>query len=194
MIAPGIGRIVHYHPAYAHADPFAAIVCGLHYNKPAGLEDGAELNPRLVNLLVITERGASFEAIEVQLLQDDDEAPAEAPHAEWMPFQKGQAPASSAIEERVAKLETLLATGGDVHQLFEGLQTDIGQKLVAMQSAADEKFGALEASTDGKFRQLGDWLTPKLEAIETRLPAATPAPPDTPPAPDQAAAAQQPQS
>jgi len=148
MIKPGIGRVVHYHPAYPHALPLAAIVVGLH-------QTGDDINDRMVNLVAFTEDGHPFPAVDVQLLQDDDPAPENAPHAEWMAFQKGQAPASSDVIERLAKLEALLATGGDIHKLFEQVQTDVAVK----------------------FQETGEYLDKRFGAIEARLPAATP---DTP--------------
>jgi hypothetical protein len=95
MIEPTVGRIVHYRPPYVHEAPLAAIVAGVH-------------NERSVNLLVIHDDGSTFPALEVALLQDDDSVPEGEPYAEWMPFQKGQVPGSSAVEQRLAAIEAAL--------------------------------------------------------------------------------------
>ena len=112
MIQPTPGRIVHYHPTYPHSAPLAAIVAGVH-------------DARSVNLLVIHDDGSTFPALETILLQDDDKAPGDKPYAEWMAFQKGQAPASSAVEERLKTVEALLQTDGAVHQTVSQLHERI---------------------------------------------------------------------
>jgi hypothetical protein len=143
MIEPTVGRIVHYRPPYAHDAPLAAIVAGVH-------------TPRSVNLLVVHDDGSTFPALEVVLLQDDDSVPEGEPYAEWMPFQKGQAPASSAVEERLKKLEEqsaagtapleerlaaieeVLTAGGPLHQTVSSTQQmveQVHQRLVAIEQA-----------------------------------------------------------
>ncbi len=98
MIEPTVGRVVHYYTGIEDKEdgvhPLAAHVCAVH-------------NDRMVNLLVISQDGSTFGKTSVQLLQQGDPAP-QADFCEWMPFQKGQVPASSAIESRVKALEDLV--------------------------------------------------------------------------------------
>jgi hypothetical protein len=98
MIEPSIGRKVWYRAgktgAGAHMkrfgdQPFDASVVFVH-------------NPRSVNLVVWDHAGVPWRQDKVQLLQDDDKAPnvAERGYAEWMPFQKGQAAKTEALERK----------------------------------------------------------------------------------------------
>ena len=159
MIKPTIGRVLHFFPHVSSAPdahPFAALLAGIN-------EDGT------INLTVSARDGSTYPVQNVRLLQDDDVPPAEGHHAAWMPFQKGQVPASSAMEERVAKLEALLTTGGDIHRLFEKLETDVVEKVAA-----------IETATQGKFAEVGEYLEQKFAGIEGRL---NPTPETQPPAP-----------
>lgn len=112
MIQPTVGRLVHYRPAYAHAAPLAALVVGVH-------------DERSVNLTVFHDDGSTFPSLETVLLQDDDAAPVGKPYAEWMAFQKGQVPASSAVEQRLGAVEEMIKTGGPIHQTVEHLHNRV---------------------------------------------------------------------
>lgn len=99
MIAPTVGRVVwysHNHEASPYPrlgdQPFAAHVAFVH-------------TERLVNLLVISHTGHTFARENVILLQEDDTAPIDAPYAEWMPYQKGQAAKTEAAEKATASVE-----------------------------------------------------------------------------------------
>jgi hypothetical protein len=85
MISPTIGRVVLFHPANPHDQPFPALVAYVH-------------SDRMVNLAVFDSNGNPFGKTSVQLLQDGDPTP-DWCYCEWMPFQKGQA----------AKYDALLA-------------------------------------------------------------------------------------
>lgn len=97
MIKPSIGRVVWFTPSrnssapvpIAHADqPLAALVSYVH-------------SDRLVNLGGFDANGAPFAATSVTLLQDDDIGNSGGYYAEWMPFQKGQAVKTEAVEAQV---------------------------------------------------------------------------------------------
>lgn len=98
MIKPSIGRVVLFTPAKAadkrndKTQPLAAIVACVH-------------SDRSVNLTVFEQSGAASIAgyINVPLLQDDDEPRETGFYAEWMPYQKGQAAKTEALEARLAR-------------------------------------------------------------------------------------------
>ena len=85
MIKPTIGRVVLIHrivggqPVSPQPEP--ALVCYVH-------------NDRLINVGGFDANGQPFARTSVQLLQDDDAAPANivtGAYAEWMPYQKAVA-------------------------------------------------------------------------------------------------------
>lgn len=95
MIKPTVGRVLWYYPRGAtqvdqELQPFAATVAHV-------------INDGKVNIGFLDSYGEHGCAHNVRLLQDDEPAPAE-PFCMWMPFQKGQAPASDAVK---AELEAL---------------------------------------------------------------------------------------
>lgn len=91
MIEPGIGRIVHFRPAGHAPDalPHAAIVVGI-------------TSERCVNLAIFDHEGHLYHGTDVQLLQDGDAPPTDHGYAEWMPFQKGQAAKTEALQAQTA--------------------------------------------------------------------------------------------
>jgi hypothetical protein len=86
MIAPTVGRIVWFYEA-AGTPPLAAIVCHV-------------TNDQLINLTVFGRYGESTPALDVLLLQDDDELPSGGHFAQWMPYQRGQA---ARLDAEIAK-------------------------------------------------------------------------------------------
>lgn len=93
MIVPTAGRIVWYrakllgnsHPKESPEQ--AAIVVKVH-------------NDRLVNLVVFGHQGQQIPMLAVPLVQQDDEAPSDRSYCEWMPYQKGQAAKTEALEKQ----------------------------------------------------------------------------------------------
>ena len=100
MIPPTVGRILWYHGAHTHPDalPHAAIVSHVHTDTGA------------VNLACFDQHGNHYPAARVALYQGEGDRP-EAPYAEWMPYQlgqaaKAQAESSSAEEPEPAQTTT----------------------------------------------------------------------------------------
>ena len=95
MIEPTVGREGWYQPhrapfgAVLGDQPFKASVCFVH-------------SDRLVNLLVVDHVGHTYAQPNVILVQDGDVKPTEAPYAEWMPYQKGQAAKAEALQAQAA--------------------------------------------------------------------------------------------
>lgn len=84
MIKPTIGRVVWYFEAPATPEPRAALVSYVH-------------GDRCVNLAVFNANGENFGATSVPLQQDGDPMPIGC-RCEWMPYQKGQAAKTEALE------------------------------------------------------------------------------------------------
>jgi len=96
MISPTNGRVVLYTPydtndhlaQHDKTKPLAAIVTHVWHD-------------RLVNLTVFDSNGMSQGRTSVKLLQDDDARPELGGFCEWMPYQKGQAAKTEAIEKEL---------------------------------------------------------------------------------------------
>ncbi len=86
MIKPTVGRVVWYWVAgpSPQTQPLAAIVANV-------------IDDRHVNLVVFDAEGNSHGEKNVTLLQDDENM-AKAGYCEWMPYQKGQAAKTEALE------------------------------------------------------------------------------------------------
>ena len=95
MIKPTIGRMVWY--TIGNWDTVA-----VQRDQPLSGQIAYVWNDRLVNLFVIDANGIPLTRTSVPLLQDDDPRPEQGFFCEWMPFQKGQAQKTEALE---AKLE-----------------------------------------------------------------------------------------
>jgi hypothetical protein len=142
-IEPTIGRIVWFFPAVddgRHADgqPFSAMIAGVN-------DDGT------INLLVAARDGSPYGAQNVALKQDGDEIDLDAAHAAWMPYQKGQA----------AKTEAL--------------QASTTQQLAPV----FERVDAIAAEITGKLEEMGSWTVKTLQDFDARLKAIT-SPPAAP--------------
>jgi hypothetical protein len=96
-IEPTIGRVVWFWPrTYMATDsgnmsvnqPYTAQVCFLYKNGH-------------INVAGYKHDGSPFTALDVTLRQDGDEMP-QGPYAEWMPYQKGQAAKTEALEKQVS--------------------------------------------------------------------------------------------
>lgn len=95
MIAPTVGRVVWFTPGitadprFDVKQPCAALVAYVH-------------DERCVNLAWFDQMGLSREACSVPLLQDDDAKPEQGYFASWMPYQRGQAAKTEALEKQIS--------------------------------------------------------------------------------------------
>jgi hypothetical protein len=85
MIKPTVGRVVLYHPS--NGVTHAAIVAYV-------------WSDRIVNLAAFDENGKAYSVTSIPLTQPEDEVSA-AVYCEWMPYQKGQAAKTEALEAQV---------------------------------------------------------------------------------------------
>ena len=91
MISPTVGRVVWYWPEGPKVEqPWAAFVTYVH-------------GDRMINVAGFTDVGAPFFKNSVSLLQDDDKSTFGGCFASWMPYQKGQAAKTEAMEKELAK-------------------------------------------------------------------------------------------
>ena len=92
MIKPTIGRVVWFYPAGTHSDsqPNAALVAYVH-------------SDTMINVGGFDHNGMPFSTTSVPLLQDDAPIPAVGCWATWMPYQKGQAAKTEALERQIPK-------------------------------------------------------------------------------------------
>lgn len=87
MIKPTVGRVVwfyRYVQGQGHKGPLAAHVAFVH-------------SDTMLNLMVIDENGNPRAQTSVSLIQDDHDVPAH-DYCAWMPYQKGQAAKTEALE------------------------------------------------------------------------------------------------
>lgn len=93
MIAPTVGRVVWFYKwvdGQGHKGPMAAHVAFVHSEK-------------MVNLMVIDENGEPRAQTSVSLCQDDTQDAPGHDYCAWMPYQKGQAAKTEALEAKVGK-------------------------------------------------------------------------------------------
>ncbi len=106
MIEPTVGRIVWLYDAH-----------GVNYNSSKRGRGGTQTppdqpfaarivyvwSPVLVNLAYEDHAGQTLFLAKVQLLQDDDKPPLPRtePYCAWMPYQKGQAAKTEALENKI---------------------------------------------------------------------------------------------
>lgn len=103
VIIPTVGRVMWYWPATGDDgvavrspdQPFRADVCFVH-------------SDREVNVVVNDHDGQPHRKTNVLVRQEGDEMPANGDYCEWMPFQRGQAPASDSLVKRVGNCEAAL--------------------------------------------------------------------------------------
>jgi hypothetical protein len=98
MITPTVGRVVWFWPMSATspkgaegAQPLAATVAYVH-------------NDTCVNLTVHERGGETYGLQAVLFWQGEGESP-DHPHCEWMPYQKGQAAKTEALEAQVKGID-----------------------------------------------------------------------------------------
>jgi hypothetical protein len=89
MIKPTIGRVVWFHPSGSKStdQPNAALIAYVH-------------SDTMVNLGGFDANGVAFSATSVFLYQGDTDRPSSY-YAEWMPYQRGQAAKTEAIEKQL---------------------------------------------------------------------------------------------
>jgi hypothetical protein len=139
MIEPTVGRVVWYshnhepspYPQLGN-QPFAAHVAFVH-------------SERLVNLLVIAHTGQVFARESVILLQEGDTAPASAPYAEWMPYQKGQAAKTEALQ--AANKPESVAAAKPTEQAVSGVATTAAAATATEGQAGSAGVGAAPQAT-----------------------------------------------
>jgi hypothetical protein len=89
MIKPTIGRIVWFHPTSRPEQPLAAII--VYVNSDIS-----------VNLTAFGSDGIPAPVRGVLLVQQDEDVPTTGSYCEWMPYQKGQAAKTEALEAKLA--------------------------------------------------------------------------------------------
>lgn len=99
MIKPSTGRVVHFTPGAGFCGTF-------HGDQPLAAIIAHVWHDRMVNLTVLDSNGSSLSVTSVPLLQDDDPQPPEGFFAAWMPYQKGQAAKTEALERALTKEAT----------------------------------------------------------------------------------------
>jgi hypothetical protein len=99
MISPTIGRVVLYHPKAGATTTHAAIVAYV-------------WSDRMVNLAVFDENGHAYSVTSVTLVQPEDET-APTSYCEWMPYQKGQAAKTEALEAAMKSPGPQPLSGGE---------------------------------------------------------------------------------
>jgi hypothetical protein len=110
MIEPTVGRIVWYHPDEVDVAPL--IIKGDEIATPMMVSvSGQPFMAQVVcvresgkvNLLVTDHLAQTHKRLDVTLVQDEDTTPMFGAWCEWMPYQKGQAAATAAVESVLAK-------------------------------------------------------------------------------------------
>lgn len=94
MIKPTVGRVVWFYKyvsgAGSHKGPLAGHVAFVHGDD-------------MLNLMVIDENGHPRSETSVLLLQDDSQVVPNRDYCTWMPYQKGQAAKTEALEAQLGK-------------------------------------------------------------------------------------------
>lgn len=92
MIKPTVGRIVWYHWSSEAKDtvPVAAIITGV-------------VDDATVHLCLFQATRAPMPVSTVLLIQEGENPPPNVTYCEWMPYQKGQAAKTEALEKQVGK-------------------------------------------------------------------------------------------
>lgn len=116
MIEPTIGRVVLFWPTLAYArekgmayedsgKPLPAIITYVH-------------NLRMVNLAVFDQNGENYPVTSVPLFQDGEPVPNGGFYCEWMPYQKGQAAKTEALEKAASEATPVAAGSVERVRLF----------------------------------------------------------------------------
>ena len=102
MIRPTVGRVMWYRPG-VHLAGLVANPAGLEGAQPLAAIVTYVWNDNMVNLAVFGHDGTVQARTSVPIVQDGSPWTADqSPYAEWMPFQKGQAAKTEALEAKLA--------------------------------------------------------------------------------------------
>jgi len=97
VIAPTVGRIVHYRP---EKNEGARMIHN--GDEPLSAQIAKVNSPNDINLAVLGADGVWHARANVPLVQEGEEPPTDRSYAEWMPFQQGQAAKTEAAEAKLA--------------------------------------------------------------------------------------------
>jgi hypothetical protein len=97
MIKPTAGRIVFFTPSTLEGEAVQA------YGHPCAAIVTHVWSDRMVNLTVFSADGKSYAKTSVALIQDDDTKSDHGFYCEWMPYQKGQAAKTEALEKQLVE-------------------------------------------------------------------------------------------
>lgn len=109
MIVPTVGRVVWFWPSRG---PFAGGDFCYHDRKqPCAAQIAYVWGDTCVNLQALDQNGVSHNFTSVPLIQEGDERP-EGYFCEWMPYQKGQAAKTEAVEKTALELGAAARAAG----------------------------------------------------------------------------------
>ena len=92
MIKPTVGRMLHYYPAVD--DNGVILSC----ERPLAATIAHVWNDRCINIAYLDVNGVSWGKLSVPLVQEGDEARPGSGYCAWMPYQKGQAAKTEAVQ------------------------------------------------------------------------------------------------
>lgn len=95
MITPTVGRVVLFHPG----PNFNGCPAGTGIPLPALI--ARVWSDTCINIGGFDANGAPFSATSVLLIQDENAVPTGGHYCEWMPYQKGQAAKTEALEAQL---------------------------------------------------------------------------------------------
>jgi hypothetical protein len=104
MIKPTIGRVVHYFPS--ELDVLEGEAMAIYGNAPCTALIAYVWSDICVNLVVFDHTGIAFSRTSVAINVDGS-----SPHAEWMPYQIGQAAKTEAAEAALAQADMSAKAG-----------------------------------------------------------------------------------
>lgn len=143
MIKPTVGRVVWFWPGTAYArdrgmaysnsaQPLAAQITYVH-------------SDQMVNLVVFDQKGVTFGVTSVELLQGDRRPPL-GMYCEWMPYQKGQAAKTEALEAKVdTQLFGQVGAPDSLTQLLHAI-TESGQPAHPIPAGPSLTMGDIQAA------------------------------------------------
>jgi hypothetical protein len=94
MITPTVGRVVWFRPGIRDTERMTV----LDGQQPMKADVVFVRSDRNVNLLVVDHAGDQHPRAGVELIQEGDPVPKSGSYCEWMPYQKGQAAKTEALE------------------------------------------------------------------------------------------------